>query len=109
MVISSTTPIDEVRISLIPFSSILNAKSIGETFSCRHSTTFGNKIDGNNENRPIIGDNVSLGANVVIVEGVKIGNNLTIGAGSVVVKDIPDNSVAVGNPAKVIKTLTLVE
>lgn len=41
---------------------------------------------------------------LVIVGGVKIGNNVTIGAGSVVVKDIPDNSVAVGNPAKVKKT-----
>lgn len=50
-------------------------------------------------------DNVSLGANVVIVGGVKNGNNVTIGAGSIVVKDIPDNSVAVGNPAKVIKQI----
>lgn len=40
----------------------------------------------------------------MIVGGVKIGNNVTIGAGSVVVKDIPDNSVAVGNPARVLKT-----
>ena len=37
--------------------------------------------------------------------GVTIGNNVVIGGGSVVVKDIPDNVVAVGNPAKVIKTL----
>ena len=37
--------------------------------------------------------------------GITIGNNVVIGGGSVVVKDIPDNVVAVGNPAKVIKTL----
>ena len=37
--------------------------------------------------------------------GVTIGNNVVIGAGSVVTKNIPDDSVAVGNPAKVIKTL----
>ena len=37
--------------------------------------------------------------------GVTIGNNVVIGGGSVVVKDIPDNVIAVGNPAKVIKTL----
>lgn len=38
--------------------------------------------------------------------GVTIGNNVVIGGGSVVVKDIPDNSVAVGNPCKVIRAIT---
>ena len=50
-----------------------------------------------------IGNNVWIGGSVTILPGVKIGSNCTIGAGSVVVKDIPDNSIAVGNPAKVIK------
>ena len=67
--------------------------------------TLGNKVDGDNDNRPIIGDNVTLGVNVTIIGGVTIGNNVVIGAGSVVVKDIPDNCVAVGNPCRVIKTL----
>ena len=53
----------------------------------------------------MIGDNVTLGVNVTIIGGITIGNNVIIGAGSVVVKDIPDNSVAVGNPARVIRTL----
>ena len=51
----------------------------------------------------MIGDNVSLGANVIIIGPVHVGNNVTIGAGSVVVKDIPGNCVAVGNPCKPIK------
>lgn len=55
------------------------------------------------------GINVTLGANVIIIGDVHIGNNVTIGAGSVVVKDIPDNSVAVGNPAIVIKTLSPID
>lgn len=56
--------------------------------------------------RPIkVGNNVWIGGNVVIVAGVEIGDNTVIGAGSVVVRDIPPNSVAVGNPCKVIKTL----
>ena len=38
--------------------------------------------------------------------GVTIGNNIVIGGGSIVVKDIPDNFVAVGNPCKVIRTIT---
>ena len=71
----------------------------------RHLTTLGNKVDGDNDNRTIIGDNVTLGVNVTIIGGVTIGNNVVIGAGSVVVKDIPDNCVAVGNPCRVIKTL----
>lgn len=52
-----------------------------------------------------VGNNVWIGGNVVVLPGVTIGDNCTIGAGSVVVKDIPANSVAVGNPCKVIKVL----
>lgn len=50
-----------------------------------------------------IGDNVFIYANCVILPGVQIGDNVTVGAGSVVTKDIPSNSIAVGNPCKVIK------
>ena len=52
-----------------------------------------------------IGDNVWIGGSVTILAGVTIGNNVTIGAGSVVTRDIPSNSVAVGNPCRVIKKL----
>ena len=56
------------------------------------------------EGKPIsIGNNVWIGANSTILPEVKIGNNVIIGANSVVTKDIPSNSVAVGNPCKVIK------
>ena len=53
-----------------------------------------------------IGDNVWIGGNTVILPGVHIGSNTVIGAGSVVTKDIPDWSVAVGNPCRVIKQIT---
>lgn len=53
-----------------------------------------------------IGDNVWIGGNVVINPGVIIGNNCVIGSGSVVTKNIPDNSIAVGNPARVIREIT---
>jgi Serine acetyltransferase len=49
-----------------------------------------------------IGNNVFIGAGTIILPNVKIGDNVIIGAGSVVCNDIPENSVAVGNPAKVI-------
>ena len=52
-----------------------------------------------------IGKNCWLGGGVVVLPNVTIGDNCVIGAGSVVTKNIPDNSVAVGNPCKVIKTL----
>ncbi len=52
-----------------------------------------------------IGHDVWIGGNVTILPGVTIGDNCTIGAGSVVVHDIPANTVAAGNPAKVIKTI----
>ncbi|MGP1615255.1 MAG: sugar O-acetyltransferase [Pollutimonas bauzanensis] len=51
----------------------------------------------------VIGDNVWLGGGAIVLPGVSIGENSVIGAGSVVTKDIPANTVAVGNPARVIR------
>ena len=51
----------------------------------------------------VIGNNVFIGANSVLLPGIKIGDNVIIGAGSIVSKNIPSNSIAVGNPCKVIK------
>ncbi|RJG48418.1 sugar O-acetyltransferase [Motilimonas pumila] len=67
----------------------------------RRETEFGRPIN--------IGNDVWIGGNVSILPGVSIGDNCVIGAGAVVVKDIPANSVAVGNPCKVVKQVPLVE
>lgn len=74
--------------------------------------TAGHPFDVNLRNqgleyaKPItIGNNVWIGAQVCVLPGVTIGDNCVIGAGSVVTKNIPANSLAVGNPCRVIRTL----
>lgn len=76
---------------------------IGQYVTIRQNTTIGNSKK--NSKCPIIGDNVEIGANTVIIGDIKIGNHSIIGAGSVVVKDVPSNSTVVGNPAKIIKSV----
>ena len=59
-----------------------------------------------NASKPvIIGDNVWLGINVVVLKGVEIGANTVIGANSLVTKNIPANVIAAGNPCKEIAKL----
>ena len=75
--------------------------------------TAGHPIDSERRNKgleyayPItVGNSVWIGAGVHVMPGVTIGDNVVIGAGSVVVKDIPSDSVAVGNPCRVIRKIT---
>lgn len=74
-------------------------ESCGEHIYLRQGVTVGNSGKGN----PHIGNNVEFGANSIVVGPIKIGNNVIIGAGSVVTKDVPDNCVVAGVPAKIIK------
>ena len=71
---------------------------------------FGTRPDGSRylitTTKPIsIGDDVWIGGNVTIIGGVHIGNNIVVRAGAVVTKDVPDNTVVAGVPARVIKPL----
>lgn len=75
-------------------------------FTACHPTNPSERNLGTQWTRPVlIGNNVWIGGSATILPGVTIGNNVTIGAGSVVTRDIPDNSVVVGNPARVIKRI----
>ena len=81
---------------------------IGNNCTLRNSTTIGHKklANGSFSACPRIGNNVDIGANVCIIGDVEIGDNVAIGAGSVVVKSIPANSIAVGNPARILEKET---
>lgn len=73
-------------------------------YTAYHPIDFEIRNRGFEYAKPIsVGDNVWIGGGVTVLPGVTIGDNVVIGAGSLVNKDIPSNSVAVGNPCKVIK------
>lgn len=83
---------------------VINSKAkIGKNCRLHGMNCIGN--NGKNDLCPIIGDNVEIGVGAKIIGNVRVGNNVVIGAGAVVVKDVPDNVVIVGNPAKIIKTI----
>lgn len=85
------------------FATIINAKRIGSNCSVWQQVTIGNKLDCE-EAKPTIGNNVKICAGAIIIGNITIGDNVIIGAGSVVTKDVPNNCVVAGVPAKIIKT-----
>lgn len=75
-------------------------------YTARHPLDYKTRNQGLEYAKEIkVGNNVWIGGNVVVLPGVTIGDNVVIGAGSIVNKDIPSNSVAVGNPCHVVKKL----
>lgn len=120
----SCTPISKHGITYKAKLIIGNGSGFsGSTIWCFHSITIGNNvrigantliIDGDahfddirtpSPQPIVIEDNVWLGANVVVMKGVRIGENTVIGMNSVVTKSIPANCIAAGNPCKVIRPI----
>lgn len=90
-----------------PQGIVVNRQTrIGARVILRANSTIGNVMgpDGVASASPVIGDDVELGANVVLVGPLSIGNGARIGAGAVVVRDVPPGAVAVGNPARLLET-----
>jgi acetyltransferase-like isoleucine patch superfamily enzyme len=77
----------------------------GGSYDYKHSEIGFVAQDGYAKGPTVIGEGCWLGANVVVLDGVSIGNHSVIGAGAVVTKAIPENSVAVGVPARVVELL----
>lgn len=75
---------------------------IGKNCNMSHGVTLGFTQRGKNKGYPTIGDNVYVGPGAIIIGSVKIGNNVAIGANCVVTRDVPDDAVVVGVPAKII-------
>jgi len=99
-------------VSIGCYIQAINGIEIGENFlfapgvriiSANHGVN--NEYKNENTKPVIIGNNVWLGTNVIILPEVKLGDNVVVGAGSVVTKSFPDNVIIAGNPAKIIKQI----
>lgn len=82
---------------------IINPKVIiGDNVNIAQGVTIGQENRGKRKGTPVIGNEVWIGANAVVVGKVKIGNNVLIAPNSYINFDVPDNSIVIGNPGKII-------
>lgn len=83
------------------FATIINADKIGQNFKIFQQVTIGY----NGEKRPIIGDNVEVCCGAKVIGGVHVGNNVLVGAQTLVIRDVEDNVIVGGVPAKVLRRI----
>ncbi|SKB36874.1 serine O-acetyltransferase [Salegentibacter holothuriorum] len=88
---------------------INNMTSIGKNCNLSPNVTIGQANRGSKKGAPIIGDKVWIGTGAVIVGKIKIGSNVLIAPNSFVNMDVPNDSLVIGNPAKIIKKLNPTE
>ena len=98
------TPQEKIGRGLVlwhAYATVINAQSIGNDCQIWHLVTLGKKDISQNENRPIIGDNVSICTGAVVIGNILIDNNSLIGANSVANKSVPESCIAVGVPIQI--------
>lgn len=82
------------------YSTIINAQRIGENFQVWQNVTIGKKTTRINNDKPVIGDNVSICTGAVCVGEIVVGDNVVIGANATVTKDVAENTVVVNQSAR---------
>lgn len=92
--------------TMIDMGAVLGGRAIvGKNCHIGAGTVLAGVIEPPSAKPVIVEDNVVIGANAVIVEGVRIGKNAVVGAGAIVLEDVLENQVVAGNPAKVVKNV----
>lgn len=95
----------ESRFAYGGMSVVVHSRAvIGDRVVIGQNTTIGRSLDP--DGIPTIGNDVYISAGARVIGNIRVGNNVIIGANAVVNKDVPDNSIVAGVPAKVIKTLS---
>lgn len=85
------------------YATVIQANSIGSQCSIWQNVTIGRRPQrGHIIDAPTIGNDVKVYTGASVIGDIKVGNNVSIGAGSVVIKDVPDNAIVVGNPARIV-------
>ncbi len=90
--------IGEGLVILHGFSTIINCESMGKNNIVFQQITIG----WNKGKTPVIGEGCVFCCGCKVLGGITIGNNVTIGAGAIVIRDVPDNAIVVGNPARIV-------
>ena len=91
--------------TMIDMGTVLGGRAmVGDHCHIGAGTVLAGVVEPASATPVIVEDNVVIGANAVVIEGIHVGKNAVVAAGAVVVEDVPDNAVVAGCPARVIKT-----
>ena len=90
--------------TMIDMGTVLGGRAmVGDHCHIGAGTVLAGVVEPASATPVVVEDNVLIGANAVVIEGVHIGKNAVVAAGSVVIEDVPENAVVAGSPARVIK------